>query len=131
MISVLIKKNPAFQEISAVIVSENNNVNKFALITSVMIERDFKSEYLSRTCSVRDVNWNSFRFVLLCCAVSSQLWNIPVLTHFHSDGSAATSSVTKKYGTVPERPSRNKEQDGINVSTRGVVKPDVHFNMKP
>ena len=52
MICVFINTNPPFQKISGVIVSEIDNVNKFALITSAIIERDFKTEYLFRTCSV-------------------------------------------------------------------------------
>ena len=52
MIFVFINTNPLFQKISAVIVSEIDNVNKFALTTGAIIERDFKSEYLFRTCSV-------------------------------------------------------------------------------
>ena len=44
--------NPPFHNISAVIVSEIDNVNKFALITTAIIERYFKSEYLYRKCSV-------------------------------------------------------------------------------
>ena len=39
-------------KVSAVIVSEIDNVNKFALITTEIVERDFKSEGLFRTCSV-------------------------------------------------------------------------------
>ena len=49
---VFIITNPPFQKISAVIVSEIDNANKFALITSANIEHDFKSEYLFRPCSV-------------------------------------------------------------------------------
>ena len=52
MICVPIKINPLFQKISAVIVSEIDSVNKFALIITTIIERDFKSEYLICTCSV-------------------------------------------------------------------------------
>ena len=51
MICVPINTNPPSQKISAVIVSEIDNVNKFALITTVIIDSDFKSEYLFRTCS--------------------------------------------------------------------------------
>ena len=52
MVCLLINTNPPFQKISAVIVSEIDNVNKFALITTEIIERDFKSEYLFCTSSV-------------------------------------------------------------------------------
>ena len=53
----------------------------------------------------------SFQFVLLCCAVSSQLRNDSVFTHFHSYSRTATSSATIEYGTVPEQPSKNEEQN--------------------
>ena len=52
MICVLINTNPPFQKISAVIVRETDNVNKFALITTAILQRDFNNEYLIRTCSV-------------------------------------------------------------------------------
>ena len=44
MICVLFNTNPPFQKISAVIVSEIDNVNKFALKTIAIRERYFKSE---------------------------------------------------------------------------------------
>ena len=87
--------------------------------------------YVFRCHQCGDVTWFSFRSVLLCCAVSSQLWNSSAFTHSHSDSSAATSSATREYWTVPERPSRNEKQSSINVSKRCAVKPDVHFGMKP
>ena len=52
MICVFLITNPPLQKISAVIVSEIDNVNKFALITTGIIKPDFKSEYLFRTCSI-------------------------------------------------------------------------------
>ena len=98
MICVPINTNTLFPENSAVIVNDIDNVNKFALITNAIIERDFKKEYLFRTCSVGTNLVTSlefqFRFVLLCCAVSSQLRNSSVFTHSHSDSSAATSTAT-------------------------------------
>ena len=77
-----------------------------------------------------DVTWTSFQSVLLCCAVSSQLRNSSVLTHSHSDSSAATSSATGEHGTVPERPSRNEEQNSIYVSKRCAVRLDIYFSTK-
>ena len=71
-----------------------------------------------------------FKFVLLCCVVSNQLRKSSVITYFHSNSSAATSSATRKNGTVPERPTRNEEQDSINVCKRCTVRPDKHFSMK-
>ena len=41
----------SFQEISAGIVSEIDNANKIALKVTAIQERDFRSEYLFRTCS--------------------------------------------------------------------------------
>ena len=78
-----------------------------------------------------DIIWNSFRSVLLCCAVPSQLRNSSVFTHSYSDSSAATSSATGKYRTLPERPGRNEEQDSIKVSKGCAVRPGAHFSMKP
>ena len=53
-----------------------------------------------------------------CCATMlwrfGQLMSSSVNTHFNSDNSAATSSSTKEYETVPERPGRNEEQSNVN-----------------
>ena len=49
MICVLINTNPLFQKTSEVIVSEIDDVNKFAIITTAFIERDFKRLYLFHT----------------------------------------------------------------------------------
>ena len=83
------------------------------------IELDFKSQcqapYVFRRYRSGDVTSFSFRFVLLCCAVStSQLRSDSVFTHFHSHSRTATRSATSEYGTVPERPSRNEELNSRN-----------------
>ena len=52
MFCVLLKRNPSSLKNSAAIVSENDKVNKFALLTTAKTERDFKSDYLFRTCAV-------------------------------------------------------------------------------
>ena len=52
MICLFINTNPTSQKTSAVIVSETDNVNKFALLKTANIERHFRSEYLFRTSSV-------------------------------------------------------------------------------
>ena len=52
MICVFINTNPTSERTRAVIVSEIDNVNKFALLKTANIERHFKSEYLFRTSSV-------------------------------------------------------------------------------
>ena len=70
-------------------------------------------------------------FMFYAVPFLAEIQNSSVFNHSHSDDSAATSSATRKYGTVPERPGRNEEQDKINVSKRCAVRPDVHFIMKP
>ena len=47
-----INTHPPFLKISAVVVSEIDNVNIFALVITAIIELDFKSEYLFPTSSV-------------------------------------------------------------------------------
>ena len=101
MICVFIKTNPAFQSFFAIVVSEIDNVNNFALITTANMEHDFKCGYFFHTFSVAtgfvtSLEFFFFKFVLLCCVVSNQLRKSSVITHFHSDSSAATSSATKK-----------------------------------
>ena len=56
-----------FQKISAVIVSEIHNVNNFAQITTAVIERDFKSEYLFRTLSIATNLLMSLEFRSISC----------------------------------------------------------------
>ena len=56
--------------------------------------------------------------------------NSSVFTYSHSDSSAATSSATRKNGTVQERPCRNEEQDSKNVSKQCAVRLVVHFSVK-
>ena len=70
-----------FQKYCAVIVSEIDNVNIFALITTAFIERDFKSEYLFRTC---------------CVAT-----NLVTSLEFHSDLCYYAVPFLANYGTVP------------------------------
>ena len=62
MICLFIDTKSLFQKSSAVIVSETDNVNNFALITSAIIERDFKYEFLFRTCSVANNPVTSIEF---------------------------------------------------------------------
>ena len=81
MICVFIKTNPTTQKTSAVIVSEIDNVNKFALIKTANIERHFKTEYLFGTSSVAINLVASVEFLSeLCC------FAVPFLAN---------------YGTVP------------------------------
>ena len=67
MSCVFIEANPLFRKISAVIVGEIDNVNKFALITTANIERDFKSEYLFRTSSVATILVTSLEILSDLC----------------------------------------------------------------
>ena len=81
MICVPINTNPPFQENSAVVVSEIDNVNQFALITTANIERDFRSEYLFRT--------------------SSLATNLVTSLEFHSDLCFYAAPFLANYGLVP------------------------------
>ena len=87
--------------------------------------------YVFRCHQPGDVTWFLLQFVLLRCAISSQLRNSSAFTSSHSDNSTATSSATRKYGTSPERPSKKEERSCINVPKCCKMKPDVHFSMKP
>ena len=60
MICVRINTNPLFQKISAVIVSEVDNVSKFALVTTAILEHDFKSEYSLPIC------WRHLKLIPIC-----------------------------------------------------------------
>ena len=62
MICVFINKKQPFQKISAIFVSEVDNVKKFAEITTAVIERDFKSEFFLRTRSVATNLMTSLEF---------------------------------------------------------------------
>ena len=81
MICVPINTNTLFPENSAVIVNDIDNVNKFALITNAIIERDFKKEYLFRTCSVGT--------------------NLVTSLEFHFDLCYYAVPFLANYGTVP------------------------------
>ena len=68
LIFVLINTNPPFQKNSAVIVSQIENVkNSASLIKTTIIERDFKNEYLFRTCSVTSNLVTSLEFYSDLC----------------------------------------------------------------
>ena len=81
MICVFIKTNPTFEKISAVSVNENDKVKKIALQRNAIIERDFKSEHLFRTCSVAT--------------------NLVTSLEFHSNLSYYIVPLLANYGTVP------------------------------
>ena len=81
-------------------------------------ERDFKSEYLFRTCSVATNLVTSLEFNPLHCATMrcrfGQLQNGSVSTHSIHFSRTATSSATSEYVTVPEHIGQNKEPAGRN-----------------
>ena len=52
----------AFSEISAVFVSKIDNVNKFALLSTLVMKCDLQKECLFRTCSVVTKLVTSFEF---------------------------------------------------------------------
>ena len=70
-----------FRTKSTVIVDENDNVNKLALITTAIIERDVTSEYFFRTCSVAT--------------------NLVTSVELHSDLCYYAVPFLANYGTVP------------------------------
>ena len=115
MSSVFVNTDPCFRKISAVILNEIDNVKGFALITIAIIERDFKSEYLFCTCSVATNLVTSLQFHSdLCNYVVPFLANYGIVPHsliFTPNSRTATNSATNEYGTVPEWPSRNEEQN--------------------
>ena len=117
--------------------SEIVNVNKFAYITTAVIEGDFKGDCLFRTCSIVANLLTSFelrsnlRSALFCCALSSHLKNSSVFNYSSSDSSAAASSGSIDKRTVPEQSGRKEEQSSIKDSKGCSVKPDVHSSMKP
>ena len=71
--------------------------------------------YVLRRYQSGDVVPISLQFVRQCCAVSSYLRNDSVFTHFHSYSPTATSSAGNGYGTVPEQPGRNEEQNSSGL----------------
>ena len=73
--------------------------------------KDCRDTYVFRRYRSVDVTSISTQFVLLCCAISIKLRNDSVFIHFHSFSHTVTNSATNEYGTVPERPSRNDEQN--------------------
>ena len=135
MTCVFINTNPSFKKISAVIVSEIDNFNKFALITTASIERDFRSEYLFRTCSVATSLVTSLEFHSDLCEYALPFLvnygKFPYSLIFTPIEFSLLQAVLQK-NTEPFRNSsgRNEEQDCINVSKRCTVKPDVHNSLK-
>ena len=80
MLCVPININPPLQKISAVIVSEIDNVK----IATTIIEREFKREYLFRTCS----------YLVIAT-------NLVTSLEFHSDLCYYAVPFLTKYGTIP------------------------------
>ena len=81
-------------------------------------ERDFKIDYLFRTCSVAtnlvtSLDFNPIRCATMLCHFG-QTRNGSVATHFILLSSTATSSATGGYVVVPERFGRNEEPTSKN-----------------
>ena len=77
------------------------------------MERDFKTEYLFRTCSVATNLVTSLEFNPVPCATMlchfGQRGNGSVATHFIHFGSTAKNSATGEYAAPPERIVQNEE----------------------
>ena len=135
MICVPINTNAHFQKISAVIVREIGNVNKFALITTAITECDIKSEYLFRTCSIATNPVTSFEFHSdLCLYAVPFLFNCGTVPYsLFLISIAALLQAVLPENTEPFLNNRvgNEEQNIINVSKRCAVKLYVNFSMKP
>ena len=115
IIYVFINMNPLFQELSSVIKVELTLSISLFKTQLQIIQSDFKSEYLFRTCSVDTYLVTSLKisFRLLSYYVVP-FW--PTMEQFriysfHSFRSTATSNATSEYVTVPERLSKNEEQN--------------------
>ena len=113
-------KHPPFQLTSAVISIRIDSVNIFPLtIAAIITERDFKSEYLFRMCSVVTSLSTSLEFKPIRCATMlchfGRTRNGYVATRFILLSSTAESSVTSGYVVVPERFGQNGPRAGRNV----------------
>ena len=101
--------------IRAVILIKIDSVNKFAIsITVINTERDFKSAYLFRMCSVVTNLVTPQEFKPICCATTlchfGQTRNGYVGTHFILLNGTAESSATNGYVVFPERFGQNQER---------------------
>ena len=96
-----------------------DSVNKFAkTITAIIKERDIKSEYLFRMCSVVTNLVTSLEFQPIRCATTlchfGRTRNGYVATHFILLSSTAESNATGGYLVIPERFVENKEPASRN-----------------
>ena len=91
----------------SVICYKIENVNEFRCLELQNTERDFKSEYLIRTCSIAANLVTSLEFNPIRCATTpshfGQTGNDSVATHFILLNNTAMSSATGGYVAVPER----------------------------
>ena len=95
------------------------NVNKFAVSDmTTFTERDFKSEYLFRTCSIATTQVTSLEFNPIRCAFMlcnfDQTRRSYLAISFILRGSTAKSSARSDYIAVPERFGQNEEPAGRN-----------------
>ena len=95
-------------------------------------ERDFKSDYLFRICSLATNLVTSLEFNPTRCATTmchfGQTWNGSVANHFILLSSTAESSATSGYVVVPERLGQNEEPAGNNKE-RAKEKPSLVPNV--
>ena len=112
--------DPFFQLTCAVFWIYNDSVNKFSItIIAIITERDFKSEYLFRMCSVETNMVTSLEFQPLLCATMlchfGQTRNGYVATRFILLSSTAESSATSGYVVDPERSGQSEVRASRNV----------------
>ena len=110
---ILNNMKPPFQELSTVF---KVNVTPSKILPKMKLQAeksDFKSEYLFPTCSVAINLVPALKLFLMCHATMlyqfGQFRNSSIITPFFQFNSAATSSATSCYRTVPERLGHNEE----------------------
>ena len=96
-----------------------DSVNNFAItITAIITERDFKSDYLFRICSVKINLVTSLEFRPIRCATTmchfGRARNCYIATNFILLSSTMESKATNVYVVVPERFGQNEEPAGRN-----------------
>ena len=103
----------------AVIYIKIDSVNKFTIsITAIITERDFKTEYLFRMCSVANSLVTSLEFKPIGCATTlchfGRTRNGYVAIHLILLSSTAESSATSGYVVVLERFGQNEQAASRN-----------------
>ena len=116
--------SPPFRLICAVVHIWTDSVNKFSItITAIITERDFKSEYLFRLCSVGTNLVTSRELQLIRCASMlchfGRTRNGYVSTRFIILSSTAESSATSGYVVVPDRSGQSEARATRSVERTG------------